>query len=132
MKNIDASQFPSAGKSAAEGFMDSPAVDVKQNATPARHDDAIEPNTPANGSEMRAPMVVAVQGGRRPELRRGEKRWGGASPRGTDINLIGGGRPTLSFCPAGESIARFRQFTIHFSGGSRRTDRAQRGVCYAP
>ena len=34
-----------------------PAVDVKQNAMPARHDDATVPNTPANGIESSAPMV---------------------------------------------------------------------------
>ncbi len=35
-----------------------PAVDVKQNATPAKHDEATVPKTPANGREKRTPMMV--------------------------------------------------------------------------
>lgn len=36
----------------------SPAVDVKQNAMPAKHDEATVPATPASGKERRMPMVV--------------------------------------------------------------------------
>ena len=35
-----------------------PAVDVQQNARPARADEPIVPNTPAKGKEMRAPILV--------------------------------------------------------------------------
>jgi hypothetical protein len=34
-----------------------PAVDVKQNARPARQEDATVPITPANGRERRRPIV---------------------------------------------------------------------------
>lgn len=37
-----------------------PAVDVKQNATPARHDDAMVPNAPARGIENRIPIAEVV------------------------------------------------------------------------
>ena len=33
-----------------------PAVDVQKNARPATADDAIVPNTPARGKEIRAPI----------------------------------------------------------------------------
>ena len=35
-----------------------PAVDVKQNANPARQEDATVPITPANGRERRRPIVL--------------------------------------------------------------------------
>ena len=35
---------------------DIPAVDVQQNARPARADEPIVPNTPARGIEIRAPI----------------------------------------------------------------------------
>lgn len=34
-----------------------PAVEVKQNAMPAMHDDPTVPKTPARGTESRAPIV---------------------------------------------------------------------------
>lgn len=37
---------------------DAPAVEVKQKASPAIHDDATVPATPARGMEKRIPMVV--------------------------------------------------------------------------
>lgn len=38
-----------------------PAVEVQQNATPARHDVAIVPNPPAMGRDSRRPIVVTVK-----------------------------------------------------------------------
>jgi len=35
---------------------DGPAVDVKQNASPARHEDPTVPSTPANGRENKTPI----------------------------------------------------------------------------
>ena len=35
-----------------------PAVDVKQNASPARHEEATVPKTPVRGRERRIPMGV--------------------------------------------------------------------------
>lgn len=35
---------------------DGPAVDVKQNASPARHEDATVPSTPVNGRESKIPI----------------------------------------------------------------------------
>ena len=35
---------------------DRPAVDVKQNASPARHEDPTVPSTPANGRENNMPI----------------------------------------------------------------------------
>ena len=40
-----------------------PAVDVKQNARPAKHDDPIDARPPAKGKEMSAP--IASDDGRR-------------------------------------------------------------------
>jgi hypothetical protein len=37
--------------------MHTPAVDVKQNAKPAKQEDATVPSTPANGRERRRPIV---------------------------------------------------------------------------
>lgn len=34
-----------------------PAVDVKQNARPAKQEEATVPSTPANGRERRRPIV---------------------------------------------------------------------------
>ena len=36
-------------------------MDVKQNATPARHEEATVPKTPASGKESRAPMVTGEE-----------------------------------------------------------------------
>jgi len=35
-----------------------PAVEVKQNARPARHEDPTVPSTPANGRESKRPIVL--------------------------------------------------------------------------
>ena len=35
---------------------DEPAVEVKQNARPARHEDATVPSTPVNGRESKRPI----------------------------------------------------------------------------
>ena len=35
---------------------DRPAVDVKQNASPARHEDPTVPSTPVNGRESKTPI----------------------------------------------------------------------------
>lgn len=41
-----------------------PAVDVKQNAKPAKQEDATVPSTPVNGRERRRPIVpTASEGG---------------------------------------------------------------------
>lgn len=39
-----------------------PAVDVKQKATPARHDVAIVPSEPASGKDSSKPIVVGGEG----------------------------------------------------------------------
>ena len=44
--------------------MHPPAVDVKQNAKPAKQEDATVPSTPVNGRERRRPIVpTASEGG---------------------------------------------------------------------
>lgn len=49
------------GKHGGQNDRDSPAVEVQQNASPARHDDAIVPSPPAMGRESKRPMVVKVK-----------------------------------------------------------------------
>ena len=43
----------------------SPAVEVKQNANPARHDDAIVPNVPASGIDKSTPMIKGLSTGKK-------------------------------------------------------------------
>jgi hypothetical protein len=46
-----------------------PAVDVKQNAKPAKQEDATVPSTPVSGRERRRPMVPTALGGGECECR---------------------------------------------------------------
>lgn len=41
-------------------LQDVPAVEVKQNATPARHDEPTVPKRPARGRVRSAPIVLVV------------------------------------------------------------------------
>ena len=43
----------------------SPAVEVKQNANPARHDDAIVPSVPASGIDKSTPITKGLSTGRK-------------------------------------------------------------------
>lgn len=62
LKNIDAGQRTQLARSMIHSVSIShtqahlPAVDVKQNASPAIHDDPTEPNKPASGRDSRTPM----------------------------------------------------------------------------
>jgi hypothetical protein len=47
---------------------DEPAVDVKQNANPARHEDPTVPSTPANGRESKRPIDDQIAEGFRSGL----------------------------------------------------------------
>ncbi|KAF7794509.1 hypothetical protein EIP86_005643 [Pleurotus ostreatoroseus] len=59
LKNMDATRVLQLKTSKEQGLY-VPAVDVKQNAIPAKHEEATEPNTPAIGSESKTPIVVTV------------------------------------------------------------------------
>ena len=58
LQNMDAATISRSALCTISGVCyDSPAVDVKQKASPARHDDATVPKTPAKGKESSIPIL---------------------------------------------------------------------------
>ena len=56
LQNMDATELSADRTKSSKN--NAPAVDVKQKASPAIHDDPTVPKIPANGRDIKAPIVI--------------------------------------------------------------------------